>query len=194
MNKQFLETIKVVDGVALHLEYHQQRLNKTLKSNNVYQLKDLIDSSPLKGLYKCRIVYDLDNIDIEYISYTKRSIKYLKILQSDTIVYDKKYANREAIDSLYANREDADDIIVIKNGLVTDTSIANIAFYDNGVWFTPKEPLLKGTCRARLLDEGKLIEEDIRVNDIKNFSKIALMNAMTDLDIIASENIEDIIC
>jgi len=67
---------------------------------------------------------------------------------------------------------------------VTDTSIANIAFYDNGMWKTPKNPLLKGTTRARLIDEGKLIEADIRVNELRNFSKVALLNAMIDFDVL----------
>jgi len=91
-------------------------------------------------------------------------------------------------------KEQCDDILIIKKGLVSDTSIANIAFYDGKLWFTPKAALLKGTCRTRLLLEGKIIEKEIRVEDIKKYKKIALMNAMIDFDIIASDNIEEIIC
>jgi 4-amino-4-deoxychorismate lyase len=41
---------------------------------------------------------------------------------------------------------------------------------------------------------GKIIEEDIRVQDLKKFSKVALMNAMIDFDIITKYNLKDIIC
>ncbi|MDQ7043572.1 MAG: aminotransferase class IV family protein [Sulfurimonas sp.] len=193
MNKKFLETIKIVDGVALHLEYHQERLNKALKTSNVYELEKLL-SPPSNGLYRCRIVYDLKEIEIEYLRYEKRTITTLKLIFNETLVYDKKYVNRDAINRLVEKKEKCDDILIIKNGLVTDTSIANIAFYDGEYWFTPKSALLEGTCRARLLKEGKIIATDIKVEDIKNFKKIALMNAMIDFDIIASDNIEEIIC
>jgi 4-amino-4-deoxychorismate lyase len=77
---------------------------------------------------------------------------------------------------------------------VTDTSIANVAFYKDGLWFTPKKPLLEGTTRARLLNAGKIIEKDIGVKELKNYSKVALMNAMIDFDIITKYNLKDMTC
>ena len=74
------------------------------------------------------------------------------------------------------------------------TSIANIAFFDGVDWISPKKPLLKGTTRARLLKERKLILKDIRKDDLKAFTKAALMNAMIDFDIIAEDKIEELIC
>jgi len=47
-----------------------------------------------------------------------------------------------------------------------------------------KQPLLKGTTRARLIDEGKIIEADIKVQDLRTFSKVALLNAMIDFDVL----------
>ncbi len=193
MSRVFLETIKILDGVVLHLEYHQERLNTALNSTNRYNLYDLIDP-PIDGLYKCRIVYDTKELKIEYLPYTKREIQTLKLVMNDTIEYSKKYANRDEINQLVNQKKNCDDILIIQNGLVLDTSVANIAFFDGKEWFTPKIPLLKGTCRARLLDEGKIIEKDISVQEIKSFKKIALMNAMIDFDIIAVDNIEEIIC
>jgi len=193
VSRVFLETIKILDGVALHLEYHQERLNKALDTTNNYNLYDLIEP-PRDGLYRCRVVYDTKELKIEYLPYTKREIKTLKLVVNDTIEYANKYANRDEINQLVNLKENCDDILIAQNGLVLDTSIANIAFFDGREWFTPKTPLLKGTCRARLLDEGKIIEKDISVQEIKSFKKIALMNAMIDFDIIAVDNIEEIIC
>ena len=97
------------------------------------------------------------------------------------------------LNKLYEKCQDADDILIVKKGYLTDTSIANIALFD-GEWKTPKYPLLKGTTRQRLLDNGKIHEDDIKVQDIGRFSKVALLNAMIDFDIIADENIKDVFC
>jgi len=193
VNKKYLETIKAKDGEIYHLEYHQWRLERTLETKETHKLSEYL-SPPLKGLYRCRVVYCKDTIEIEYIEYIKRQVDTLKIIYDDSIEYSKKYVNREKINTLYSQKEKADDIIIIKNSFVSDTSIANIAFFDGEVWLSPKVPLLEGTTRKRLLESGKIIEKDIRVEEIKKFKKIALMNAMIDFDIIAQENIEDIIC
>lgn len=197
VNREFLETIKAVDGELFHLPYHQSRLNATLASFGVATPATHLLSShlapPKSGLYRCRVVYDIDNISIEYIPYQKRKISKLKIIFNDEIEYAKKYANRDLLDTLFALRDQCDDILIVKSGLITDTSIANVAFFDGKEWITPKRPLLEGTTRARLLDEKKLIARDIFVDDLKSFHSVALMNAMVDFAII-EEKIEEVIC
>ncbi len=198
MKNEFLETIKIDGGKVYHLEYHQKRYEGVLKSFGLNSFKNLADfiKAPKKSLYRCRLVYtpqDTEKIGVEYIEYKKRDIKTLKLVYDDNIEYSKKSTNRDAIDRLFNKRNGADDILIVKNGLITDTSIANIAFYDE-VWKTPRNPLLKGTTRQRYIDSGKLIEEDIHVEDIKNYSKVALLNAMIDFDIISDNNLKDIFC
>ncbi len=73
-----------------------------------------------------------------------------------------------------------DDILLVKEGLITDTTIANIAFYDGNSWYTPQHPLLKGTKRAQLLDQGLLLEKDLKPEDLSSFIAIRLFNAMID--------------
>ncbi len=196
MNKKYLETIKALDGKLFHLEYHQERLDfvlKDIKAKVTYSLRDLL-SPPPSSLYRCRILYSADSFEVEYIPYVKREIKTLKLVYDDAVAYSKKYENREAINKLFLKRESCDDILIVKNGLITDTSIANVAFYDGTLWITPSVPLLKGTTRERLLKEGKIEQNDIKVEDINKFTKVAVMNAMVDFDIIAEENIREIIC
>ncbi len=191
MNKRYLETIKALDGNIYNLEFHQARLEGVMHSlcqKKTHSLKEYVNP-PSTGLYRCRVVYDTDSIEVTYHPYEKRSVKSLKIVYDDSIDYAHKYENREAIDKLYATKEACDDILIVKNSLITDTSIANIALYDGRKWITPKNPLLKGTTRARLLQEGKIVEEEIRIERVNEFFKVALMNAMIDFDIIASENI-----
>jgi len=182
----FLETIKIVDGEIFNLEYHQNRYESVLGSLGVQKKEDLsiYINPPEFGLYRCRLLYTKDTIDVSYHKYKKRDISSLKLVFDNTIEYSNKSTCRDDIDKLFDKKEDCDDILIIKNLLVTDTSIANIAFYTDNGWITPKQPLLKGTTRARLIEEGKLSEIDIKVQDLRNFSKVALLNAMIDFDIL----------
>ncbi|WP_297484923.1 aminotransferase class IV family protein [Sulfurimonas sp.] len=193
MNKKLLETIKVEDGKIFNLPYHQLRLERALVKN-VLRLDEILNPPKEQGVFRCRLVYDEESYAIDYYPYTKRSVETLKLVYDDTIVYDKKYLDRSTLEKLFAQKAIADDVLIVKNGFITDTTIANCAFLYKGEWLTPKEPLLMGTTRARLLDEGKIKEAQISVDDIIKFEGMALMNAMIDFDIIRYKKIEDIIC
>jgi len=192
VNKKFLETIKVEDGKIFHLPYHQRRLERAL-GNRSFSLESIITPPKVHGIFRCRVVYDAEGYEVNYYPYKKRTINRLKIVYDNSIIYDKKYLDRTALEGYFEQKESADDILVIKNGLITDTSIANCAFLYRGEWLTPKEPLLMGTTRARLLDRGKIQEAEIIVEDIEKFEGMALMNAMIDFDIIRSKSVEDIV-
>jgi 4-amino-4-deoxychorismate lyase len=196
VNNTFLETIKAVDGEIYNLSYHQKRYESVLNSLGITNDENLHSflNPPKSGTYRCRLVYNKEKIKVSYHPYTKRSVKTLKLFYDDSIVYDKKYADRTKLDALFEQRGEADDILIIKNTLITDTSIANIAFYNGEKWLTPKQPLLKGTTRMRFLESGKIVEQDIEVKDLQNYKKIALLNAMIDFDIIAVENIKVVFC
>jgi len=193
VNKKFLETIKIEDGRIFNLPYHQLRLERALVKN-VLRLDEILNPPKEQGVFRCRVVYDEERYEIGYYPYTKRSVERLKLVYDNTIVYDKKYFDRSTLEKLFTYKASADDILIVKNGLITDTSIANCAFLYKGEWLTPKEPLLRGTTRARLLDEGKIKEVELRVEDILKFEGMALMNAMIDFDIIRFKKIEDILC
>lgn len=178
---RLLETIHISNGEALHLDYHQARVDRSR------QILGFTDSLPLeltppdKGEFRCRVVYEKEIETIEYIPYQRKKVRSLKCVHSN-INYDLKYEDRSALNALIS--PDADDIIIIKNDLVTDTSIANLCFFDGKEWLTPKTPLLHGTTRQRLLDEYRIKCADIHYKTIMDYEKIALMNAMTDFYIV----------
>lgn len=180
---RLLETIHIFEGRALHLPYHQKRLEASRKSLGFHSALHLKLTPPKEGEYKCRVLYEKEIESIEYLPYQRKEIRSFKLLHSD-IIYDLKYENREEINALLQHKSSADEIIIIKNGLVTDTSIANLAFFDGESWLTPKVPLLKGTARQRLLDEKRIRCADISHTQIQNYQKIAVMNAMVDFCII----------
>lgn len=196
MKKTFFETIRVVDGEIKHLDYHQKRYESVLTSLNIAKAKNLKEyiDPPRFGHYRCRVVYDEDEIEVEFFEYKKREVKSLKLLYDDEISYSYKSTSREDLDRLFGQRELCDDVLIVKDSLITDTTIANVAFLKDGLWYSPKKPLLRGTTRERLLDEKKLILKDIRVDELGDYSGLALMNAMIDFDIITLENLKDTIC
>jgi 4-amino-4-deoxychorismate lyase len=185
---QFLETIKIINGIPQHLEFHNQRLNYTRQhfnlQSNIIDLKQFIIPPVNNGVYKCRLIYSDTIYDIQYSHYTNRQFKTFQPVIANDINYQFKYLNRQALNQLQAGAKGADDILIIKNGFITDTSIANVAFYDQDKWITPTTPLLQGTTRARLLKQKKIIAAPITLEDINNFSKMALMNALLEFYVI----------
>ncbi|WP_353571333.1 aminotransferase class IV [Candidatus Albibeggiatoa sp. nov. BB20] len=179
---QLLETIKCVDGKAQNLIWHQQRFNQTQQQlfgcQQDIDLSLLFKSAPAKGIYRCRVLYQQQIEKVEFISYQMPVLKRFKLVEANELEYSFKYVDRQALNLFTAQKQQADDIIILKNKFVTDTSIANLAFWDGKVWLTPKTPLLKGTTRARLLAEHKIIPVAIHVDEIRQFKKIALLNAL----------------
>lgn len=178
----YFETIKCEDNEILHLPYHEKRIANTIGKN--FNLREYI--YPISDeLLRCKVIYNDDEIiDITYTPYTKKSIKTFQIIYDNNIQYNFKYLDRKKIDKLVKEKQNADDIIILKNGLVTDTSIANIAVNIDDQWYTPKKPLLPGTTLLRYLDKNIIKEVDITVEELQKAKKIALLNAMVDFDII----------
>lgn len=178
MNRELLETIKIENGHIINIEWHNQRFNKSRKAlfraNKECHLQEFINA-PKKGVYRCRVLYDKEINTIEYLPYVPKAIKKIKIVPS-RIEYGYKYSDRSELQSLIPTHYD--DVLIQKDGLLTDTSMANIAFYNGEEWLTPKYPLLEGTLREKLLDENFLKLKDIQSNEIQSFSHFALMNAM----------------
>jgi 4-amino-4-deoxychorismate lyase len=94
------------------------------------------------------------------------------------IRYDFKYADRDNINVLYSQKDKADDILIVKNEKITDTSFCNIALLNSESWFTPRSPLLNGIMREKLVEQNIISIKDININELDRYSKIALFNAM----------------
>lgn len=186
---KYFETIKCEDFEVFNLDYHQKRVANTIGLN--INLQEYINPIS-EELLRCKFIYDENGVvDVLYFPYKKREIKSFKIIFDNEIEYSKKYLNRAKLDELYEKRDDCDEVIIIKNEIVTDTTIANIAIFYENFWITSKNCLLGGTTRARLLEEKKLFEKDITLDMLKNASKVALMNAMIGFDEIKNFKIKE---
>jgi 4-amino-4-deoxychorismate lyase len=181
------ETIRIYNGNAESLQYHQQRMNRSCQA--VFGAVPEIDlvriirdqDLPGHGTYKMRIVYGRELNQLEILPYNPPSIKKLILVNAPGLVYDHKYSERSGLNSLRFQYSAYEEIIIVQDGLLTDTTFTNIALYDGTAWFTPEKPLLPGTRRQRLLDEGRIITASIKTEDLKKYQKISLINAMLDL-------------
>ncbi len=182
MTTKYFETIKIQDYEVFNLSYHEKRISKTIGLN--ISLSEYI-YPPSNKLLRCKVIYDKTGIlDIQYFPYEKKHIKTFKLIFDDKIDYSKKYLDRSSLDELYEQRDNCDEIIIVKNGIVSDTSIANIAIFYKDTWLVSKDSLLEGTLKTRLIEEKKLYEKNITVQMLQKASKIALLNAMIGFDIL----------
>jgi len=185
---QLLETIKCNNGKLFNMEFHQARFEKAFKEYfkmstkiNLFECIEIPEFAK-SGLFRCRVTYSEQIEKIEFIPHQYREIKSLKLLEDNEIDYHFKYAERERLQQLFGNHGDCDDIIIVKNGCVTDSFAANLVFFDGKKWWTPDTPLLAGTQRKKLLTEGQIFERRITTSDISKYSKVGLINALNDFD------------
>lgn len=184
---RLFETIRILDGEPQNLVLHEKRLNasrrKLFRITGAISLTEHVSvpDDCLTGVYRCRVIYDESVVSVEFIPYQPATVRMLKVVHADEIDYSLKYLDRTCLTGLI-DREVADDVLIIKNGFVTDTSYSNIVFTDGRDWITPDTPLLKGTMREKLLLDGTIIEERITVDDLGRFTHFRLINAMLGFD------------
>lgn len=180
-----IETIRVENRKIYNLKYHNERLNHTRiqlwNYEDKWDLEKLIvipeDLTPAR--YKLRIAYKQQIEDIRWEPYTQRKINSIKLVHDDHVDYAYKYDQRDYLTQLFGLRDQADEILIVKNQMITDAYFYNVAFYDGSHWYTPNTPLLPGTQRAFLLETGKIKSKSISVASLANFTSLRLFNALT---------------
>jgi 4-amino-4-deoxychorismate lyase len=184
---QFIESIKVEDQKIFLLEFHQKRINQTFshfgKEGSV-DLKKIYDhlEHDEDGLFKLRLVYDLDKkVRTQMIPYAIPEIVDFRLVENNSFDYSFKFEDRKEIDKMKMKAK-AEEIIIVKNNHITDTSFSNLLFLKGKDWFTPSTYLLNGVQRQHLLKQKKIKEAEITLQNIKQFSHFQLINALNDFD------------
>ena len=182
----FFESIRLLNGIAPDLNYHQARVNRAISDHRgtPIDLELLMqqENLPAQGLHKWRVSYNTQGDTKSVIQvYTAHHPSKIKLMDADHIIYRYKYENREAIHQLLS-KSGASDIFMIRKGLLTDASYANLAFFNGAEWHTPKTPMLEGTQRAKLIEQAVLIEKDIYVDQLSQYQSFKRINAMMTWD------------
>ena len=183
------ETLCIENGKIQNIDLHQARYERSLREYygksavKIFNLFSLIQPPALlqNRLIRCHINYNDKTTQIQYFEYHRKIYRTFQPVICDDIEYGLKYSDRSLINTLFAQRSACDEIIIIKNGKVTDCSIGNLIFRQGEKWYTPDTPLLLGTQREKLLQEGKIQEITIYQEDIVNFDEIKIINAMNSL-------------
>ncbi len=185
---RFVETIKAQNGQLRNLENHQWRVDRTFRKfypgSKPFDLKSLIKlpGEFLQGTVKVRFLYNATDFEVQFAFYTPKTINCLKLVTCDNIDYSYKFTDRSVFARLLEKAAPCNEILIVKNGLITDTSFSNIAFFDGKNWFTPAGPLLPGTFRRKAIMQGLLKETHITPADLQRFTAFKLINAMLEWD------------
>lgn len=188
---RLFETIAIEFFKPQNLEYHQQRLDdsyrKLFKTKCHFNLQAFFEelSIPDARRYKWRFDYSptICKSTVElYIPKMIQSVGFVEV--SSYFDYSLKYVDRTFFSEIRAQFSEFDEVIMTKNGFLTDTTIANIVVeYKNDLQFyTPITPLLCGTYRKKLLEEGFLTERKIHIDEIKEIKNLFFINAMLPFD------------
>lgn len=185
---RFFETIRFQHGEFSLLDYHQERFDRTRfeklglkKSVNI--LSGVHEVPQDDDLYRFRLSYDQGSISSGFYKYELKAHQKVKIVPVGNFDYSYKSEDRSFFDQHLLNSQ-ADDVLFIKDGFLTDCTYSNLALFDGERWFTPEHKLLSGVKRQFLIDQNFLKVKPINVEEIAKFSKIAFLNAMRDFELV----------
>lgn len=176
---KYIETIKIENGEFCNIEYHLRRMHRTI--GKTYNLITEVPEEYQHGIVKYRVLYDENNIaEVTFSHYKQPKIETVKLIECNDIDYALKYADRSKINELMLHKGDCDDVLISRNGMITDTSFCNVIFQNDEGLFTPDTPLLKGTKRDYLLEKGIIKERRITIDVLQNYHNLILINAIMD--------------
>ena len=184
---QFIESIKIEDQEVFLLELHQKRVNTTFAHfgmENSIDLAKIIKDLKIDedGFFKLRIVYDLNrNYKTQLIPYAVAEIDSFQLVENNTYDYAFKFEDRKEFERMKTKAK-TEEIIIVKNNCITDTSYTNLLFLKDEKWYTPSTYLLNGVMRQHLLATSKIKETEITLQNIKEFTHFQLINSMNDFD------------
>ena len=184
---QFIESIKVEDQQIFLLDLHQKRIEDTFSHYekdckiNIKEIFNSLDHTG-DGLYKFRIEYDLENsVRTQMIPYAISELDDFELIINNDINYNFKSSDRDHLQKI-KNQSQAQEVIIIQNNEVTDTSFSNLIFLKDKTWYTPKTYLLNGVMRQSLLNSENIKEYEITQDNIKEFSHFKVINALNDFE------------
>ncbi|SDQ46928.1 4-amino-4-deoxychorismate lyase [Chryseobacterium soldanellicola] len=184
---QFIESIKVEDQEIYLLEFHQKRVDQTFAhfgkegSIDIAKIYKHLEHDE-DGLFKLRIIYDLDKkVRTQMIPYAIPEIEDFQLVENNSFDYSFKFEDRKELEKMKMKSK-AEEIIIVKNNHITDTSFTNLLFLKGKDWFTPTSYLLNGVQRQNLLKHKKIKETEVTLQNLKQFSHFQLINALNDFD------------
>ncbi len=184
----FLETIRIVDGIIGNALAHEERILQTAThfgftapKKFVAELGRSLPHDLREGKVKCRVLYHEKIEEITFERYIPKKVESLKLIEASPD-YRFKYADRQVLEALLQQKGECDEILITRDGFITDTSYSNVVLTREGKLFTPARPLLNGTKRQQLLQRGIIQPKDIHRESLGEYERVILINAMLDVE------------
>lgn len=193
------ETIKIqnckIQNSDLHLERVFNSRYKIWKVKYTFDFEKIFSEIESKLsieysaeiIYKLKVIYNQSDLEYEINDYSKPIINHIKLINDDFIDYQFKFTDRNSLELLkmaafrVMSERAHSEIIIIKNGMATDSSFSNLVFSKDDELITPANFLLRGTKMEKYIREKIILEKPVRAKDIMNFDSIHFINAMNDL-------------
>lgn len=193
------ETIKIQDCKIQNSDLHLERVFNS--RNTIWKVQYTSDFEKIfseiesmlnikystEKIYKLKVIYNQSDLKYEINDYSKPIINRIKLIDDDFIDYQYKFTDRNSLESLKItafgemSERSHSEIIIIKNGMATDSSFSNLVFSKDDELITPANFLLRGTKMEKYRREKIILEKPVRATEIMNFDSIHFINAMNDL-------------
>jgi len=185
------------DSGFRNLKYHLQRLSASADVFGIpvdihrirQQMIDTVAAQPQSRSLRVRCVLDsLGHLTCECVPYVRQPLTrpvhlvlaHKPVYSDDMWLRHKTDQRQIYTDLLEACDADVDDVLMYnERGEITETSIANVVLHKEGRWLTPPLAcgLLPGTLRQRLLEEGRISEGLLTLDDLTR-GEIYLINSL----------------
>ena len=179
----FIETLRSEGGKLHGLDRHLARLRETVLAHGGTLREDevlhYLSSIPLptEGIHR---------LTHQIIPYQRRAIHHLQLCTlPPRFTYRYKYADRSYFLKAQSTLPpETEALFLLPDGRISDTTFTNILLeLEDGSLVTPACPLLKGTQRGFLIEQGLVYEQNhLTPKDLARCRSIRLINAMLPLE------------
>jgi branched-chain amino acid aminotransferase len=196
------EVIRLIDGVALFLEDHFERLKKSMQIQGLIFQMDFQDFKQYiaelgrqnhKNEGNVKFVYSIADGNIRWaFSFIPHSYPsaddYLLGIPTDLLFAERLNPNAKVIQSnirdksnqIISDRKLYEVLLVNRNGIITEGSRSNVFFVKSDMFYTAPAPMvLVGITRQKVLDCIKIlgfriIEQVVSKDEIDDFDAVFL--------------------
>lgn len=191
---ELLESLLLEDGDIFLLEEHLTRLQNSAKyfnfSLNSAEVKNSLHAFSKQhttGAYKLRLLLEKTGKVVLESQPIKQSKAPFVVALADTpidkkdVFYYHKTTNRSNYSQFQEKNQSVFDVLLWnEDGHLTEFTNGNVVLEIGGELLTPpiQSGLLAGTFREQLLNEGKIREKILTLEEVKSCSKIWFINSV----------------
>lgn len=178
---QLIETMRIQDGSIRRLAYHDARLKSSAAHFNfktadfTKALNTYIEENNLNtGVFKLRAVLSKDGqLGISHDDLPGNNpVMTARLFEAPLKGAAAFISNKTTARHHYRGKTNASDVVLYYNDKldITEFNIGSIVIKEAGKFYTPKydSGILNGVMRQSLLDDGKITEQNITLNDLRH--------------------------